>query len=133
MDLNANISETMCIPSKTQTIIPTGISLAIPKGHEAQIRPRSGLAMRNGITVLNSPGTIDSDYRGEIKIILINHSSNPFFIEPGDRIAQIVFTPYSEVILQQVENLPSTIRNEKGLGSTGVKDQTQSQYHQPCN
>ena len=100
-------------------MIPTGLAIALPIGYEAQIRPRSGLAAKHGITVLNSPGTIDADYRGEIKVVLINHGKVPFIIARGDRIAQMVVAPVMVVSLTQVEMLDATERGENGYGSTG--------------
>jgi dUTP pyrophosphatase len=104
-----------------RALIPTGISMALPPGVEAQVRPRSGLAARHGVTCLNSPGTIDSDYRGEIRVILINLGSEPFFVRRGDRIAQLVFTPVLRVSLRVVDDLDPTRRGEGGFGHTGVE------------
>jgi len=119
MDLMAYIKNKIIInPGKT-TIIPTGIAVAIPKNYEIQIRPRSGLAANKGISVLNTPGTIDSDYRGEIKVILINLSKKPFDIKSGDRIAQIIVCPISKAELKEVKQLPKTKRGKGGFGSTG--------------
>ena len=119
MDLTAYIKNKIIInPGKT-AMIPTGIAVAIPKNYEIQIRPRSGLAAKNNISVLNTPGTVDSDYRGEIKIILINLGKKPFIIKYGDRIAQMVLCPISKVKFLEVENLPKTIRGKGGFGSTG--------------
>ena len=119
MDLVAYIKNKITInPGKT-VIIPTGIAVAIPKNYEIQIRPRSGLAAKKGISVLNTPGTIDSDYRGEIKIILINLSKKSFVVKSGDRIAQIILCPVAKGKLQEVKNLPKTIRGKGGFGSTG--------------
>ena len=100
-------------------MIPTGISLVIPKNYEIQIRPRSGLAAKKGVSVLNTPGTIDSDYRGEIKIILINLSKKPFIVKSGDRIAQMILCPVAKIKLKEVKNLPKTSRGKAGFGSTG--------------
>lgn len=105
-------------------IIPTGISIQLPKGFEAQIRPRSGLASKHKVTVLNSPGTIDGDYRGEVKVILVNYSSKPFIIKRGDRIAQMVIMPVPTVTLLKVDELSETERNEGGFGSSGGCDGT---------
>ena len=119
MDLMAYIKNKITInPSKTATI-PTGIAVAIPKKYEIQIRPRSGLAAKKGITVLNTPGTIDADYRGEIKIILINLSTKSFVVKSGDRIAQMILCPIAKGRLKEVKNLPKTIRGKEGFGSTG--------------
>jgi len=119
MDLVAYTKKKITLyPGKT-ALIPTGISVAIPKNYEIQIRPRSGLAAKNNISVLNTPGTVDSDYRGEIKIILINLGKKPFIIKYGDRVAQMVLCPISKVKFLEVENLPKTIRGKGGFGSTG--------------
>ena len=119
MDLVAYIKKKLTInPSKT-AMIPTGIAVAIPKNYEIQIRPRSGLAAKKGISVLNTPGTIDSDYRGEIKIILINLSKESFVVKSGDRIAQMILCPVAKGKLQEVKNLPRTVRGKGGFGSTG--------------
>ena len=119
MDLVAYIKNKMTInPGKT-AIVPTGIAVAIPKNYEIQIRPRSGLAAKKGISVLNTPGTIDSDYRGEIKIILINLSKKSFVVKSGDRIAQMILCPVAKGKLKEIKNLPETIRGKKGFGSTG--------------
>ena len=119
MDLMAFIKDKKTInPGKT-AVIPTGIAVAIPKNYEIQIRPRSGLAAKKGISVLNTPGTVDADYRGEIKIILINLSGKKFFIKSGDRIAQMILCPIAKGKLQEVKNLPKTVRGKGGFGSTG--------------
>ena len=119
MDLVAYIKNKITInPSKTATI-PTGIAVAIPKNYEIQIRPRSGLAAKKGISVLNTPGTVDSDYRGEIKIILINLSKKSFVVKSGDRIAQMILCPIAKGKLKEVKNLPNTARCKEGFGSTG--------------
>ena len=119
MDLVAYIKNKITInPGKT-AIIPTGIAVAIPKNYEIQIRPRSGLAAKKGITVLNTPGTIDADYRGEIKIILINLSKKSFVVKSGDRIAQMILCPIAKGKLKEVKNLPKTMRGKEGFGSTG--------------
>ena len=119
MDLVAFIKKKITISPYNKAMIPTGISLVIPKNYEIQIRPRSGLAAKNNISVLNTPGTIDSDYRGEIKIILINLSKKLFLVKSGDRIAQMILCPVAKGKLKEVENLPKTIRGKKGFGSTG--------------
>ena len=120
MDLVANVEHTLdLLPGKT-AIIPTGLAISIPKGFEIQIRPRSGLAAKKKISVLNTPGTIDSDYRGEIKVILINFSENIFKIEKGSRIAQMVLCPVQLAEIKEVDNLEQTVRGEGGFGSTGV-------------
>lgn len=120
MDLRANISETITLEPGQRMLIPTGLFVAIPVGYEAQVRPRSGLAFKHGITVLNSPGTIDSDYRGEIKVLLIHHGDVPFPVQPGERIAQIVVARHESVVWEPVVELESTERGEGGYGSTGV-------------
>ena len=119
MDLIAFIKKPISVKSKTSSLIPTGLSVAFHENYELQIRPRSGLAAKNNITVLNTPGTIDSDYRGEIKVIIYNHGKDNFIINNGDRIAQMVISPIIKVELEEVQNLPKTIRGEGGFGSTG--------------
>ncbi len=120
MDLSANIKTFVKINPGSTVIIPTGLSVSIPKGYEIQIRPRSGLAAKNKISVLNTPGTIDADYRGEIKVILINLGEDEFLIEKGLRIAQMVVSPVIQVELEEVEELENTSRGKGGFGSTGV-------------
>ena len=119
MDLVAYNKNKITIHPSKIAIVPTGISIAIPKNYEIQIRPRSGLAAKNGISVLNTPGTIDSDYRGEIKIILINLGKKSLIVKSGDRIAQMVLCPIVKGKLKEVKNLPKTVRGKKGFGSTG--------------
>tara|TARA_B100001063_G_C16678300_1_gene510320 strand:+ start:713 stop:1150 length:438 start_codon:yes stop_codon:yes gene_type:complete len=119
MDLIAFIKEPIFVKSKSSSLIPTGISVAFSDTYEIQIRPRSGLAAKNNISVLNSPGTIDSDYRGEIRVIIYNHSDNDFKVNNGDRIAQMILTPVVKMDLEEVSDLPKTIRGEGGFGSTG--------------
>ena len=119
MDLRAFIKEPKIIRSKNSSIIPTGISVAISKKYEIQIRPRSGLAAKNNISVLNTPGTIDSDYRGEIKVIIYNHGQENFVVNNGDRIAQMVLVPVVKMELEETNNLPETVRGDGGIGSTG--------------
>lgn len=119
MDLKANIEEPVTIAPLQRVMVPTGLSIALPEGTEAQIRPRSGLAAKHGVTVLNSPGTIDADYRGEIKVILVNLSDTPFIVNPGERIAQMVIARYEHVEWDEVETLDGTVRGEGGFGSTG--------------
>ena len=121
MDLAAHINNKINLKPGKSEIIPTGISVAIPKGFEIQIRPRSGLAAKNKISVLNTPGTIDADYRGEIKVILINHSDKTFVIENGLRIAQMVVCPIIQAELKEVNELDDTTRGKSGFGSTGTK------------
>ena len=121
MDLSANINSNIEIEPGDSTIIPTGISVSIPKNFEIQIRPRSGLAAKNQISVLNTPGTIDADYRGEIKVILINLGKKKFVLEKGSRIAQMVLCPIAKAKIREVENLEKTDRGTGGFGSTGTK------------
>ena len=121
MDLKANITESITLGSLERAIVPTGLYMALPNGFEAQIRPRSGLAAKKGISVLNSPGTIDADSRGEICVILVNLSKEDFVINPGERIAQMVIARYESVEWEEVESLDSTERGAGGFGSTGVK------------
>jgi dUTP pyrophosphatase len=113
-------SETITIEPGTRALVPTGLQMAIPENYEVQVRPRSGLATKKGVTVLNSPGTIDSDYRGEVKVILINHGSEPFVIERGDRIAQMVVARVTQAAWAECDSLPETTRGEGGFGSTKV-------------
>ena len=120
MDLYANIDEPITLKPLERTLVKTGLFISLPKGYEAQIRPRSGLAFKNGITVLNTPGTIDADYRGEIGVILVNLSSQNFTINDGDRIAQMVIAKHETAIWEEVENLDETNRGEGGFGSSGV-------------
>ena len=119
MDLMAFIKSPVTIKPKTSFLIPTGLSLAFSKDYEVQIRPRSGLAAKNSMSVLNTPGTIDSDYRGEIKVILYNHGNNDFVVNNGDRIAQMILAPVVKMELEETNDLPETIRGESGFGSTG--------------
>ena len=119
MDLMAFIENSIKILPNTLELIPTGLSIAIPEDLEIQIRPRSGLAAKSSITVLNTPGTIDSDYRGEIKIILFNHGNKDFIVNNNDRIAQMVLTPVIKMEIEEVDQLPETIRGSGGFGSTG--------------
>ena len=119
VDLRANLNEPIVLKPLQRCLVPTGIYMALPKGYEAQVRPRSGLAIKKGIGVLNSPGTIDADYRGEVKVILVNLSNEPFEINPGERIAQMVVARYEKVEWDEVEVLDETERGEGGFGSTG--------------
>ena len=119
MDLMAFIDQPIKIAPKTSCLVPTGLSLAFSEDYEIQIRPRSGLAAKNNITVLNTPGTIDSDYRGEIKIILFNHGNEEFIINNKDRVAQMILMPVIKMDLEETDNLPDSIRGEGGFGSTG--------------
>ena len=121
MDIRANIDSQICLKPLERHLIPTGLYISLPKGFEAQIRPRSGLAINKGITCLNSPGTIDADYRGEIKVILVNLSKGDFIINDGDRIAQMVISKHETIKWIQVDSLDETERADGGLGHTGVK------------
>ncbi len=119
VDLIAFIKKSITIKPKTSSIIPTGLSIAFSEDYEIQIRPRSGLAAKNNISVLNTPGTIDSDYRGEIKVILYNHGHNEFIINNGDRVAQMILAPVNKIEFEETNDLPETIRGIGGFGSTG--------------
>ena len=119
MDLMAFIDKPIKIAPNTSYLVPTGLFMAFSEDYEVQIRPRSGLAAKNNITVLNTPGTIDSDYRGEIKIILFNHGKEDFLINNKDRVAQMILTPVVKMKLEETDNLPDTLRGEGGFGSTG--------------
>lgn len=119
MDLRANIEEDIELKSLERVLVPTGLFIALPKGTEAQIRPRSGLAYKHGLTVLNSPGTIDADYRGEVKVLLVNLSNEPFVIKNGERVAQMVVARHEQVAWKEVETLNETVRGEGGFGHTG--------------
>ena len=119
MDLMAFIEQPIKLEPGKSCLVPTGLSVAFPEEYEIQIRPRSGLAAKNNITVLNTPGTIDSDYRGELKIILFNHGNENFLINNSDRIAQMILTPIIKMELQETDELPKTVRGEGGFGSTG--------------
>ena len=121
LDLKAVLVEAVTLEPLERKIVGTGLKIALPEGYEAQVRPRSGLAAKHGITVLNAPGTIDADYRGEIGVILVNLSNEPFTIQPGERIAQLVVAQYSQVEWSPVESLDTTQRGEGGFGSTGKK------------
>lgn len=121
MDLRANIEDPITLRPLERRIVPTGLYIALPEGYEAQVRPRSGLALKHGITVLNSPGTIDSDYRGEIGVLLINLSDTPFVINAGERIAQMVVARHEQEELIEVEELDDTERGAGGYGHTGVE------------
>lgn len=120
MDLRANNSETIILKPLERLLIPTGLFMELPIGYEAQIRPRSGLAFKHGITILNSPGTIDADYRGEVKILLVNLSSVEFEIKNGDRVAQMIVAKHEKVNWEEVDILSETVRGEGGYGHTGV-------------
>ena len=121
MDLRANIDKPILLKSLDRALIPTGLHIALPEGYEAQIRPRSGLALKKGITCLNTPGTIDADYRGEIGVILINLSHEDFVVNPGERIAQMIIGKFDQVEWEVVEELDKTERGDGGYGHTGVK------------
>lgn len=121
MDLLAAISEPITLGPLERKLIPTGIAIALPKGYEAQIRPRSGLALKHGISLVNAPGTIDADYRGEIGVIVVNLSNDPYTIEPATRIAQMVIAPYTRADWNAVDSLDETERGEGGFGSTGTQ------------
>ena len=120
MDLRAALETSLTLAPGERALVPTGFAMALPRGFEAQVRPRSGLAAKHGVTVLNTPGTIDADYRGEVKIILANLGSDPFEIERGERIAQMVITPVTQAALNEVKTLPETDRGEGSFGSTGT-------------
>jgi dUTP pyrophosphatase len=121
MDLRANLSEGLLLKVGQRLLVPTGLFIALPEGYEAQIRPRSGLAFKHGITVLNSPGTIDADYRGEVKVLLINHGAEDFEIKDGERIAQMVIAAHARIEWNNVNELEETERGAGGFGSTGKK------------
>lgn len=121
MDLRANIETPLTLPPHERALIGTGLYIALPPGYEAQVRPRSGLALKKGITVLNAPGTVDADYRGEVGVILYNASHEPFVIEPGERIAQMVIAKYEQIQFEQVDTLDETERGAGGFGHSGVK------------
>lgn len=119
LDLRAAIVDEIILLPGTRAVVPTGIAVAVPPGYEGQLRPRSGLAAKHGVTVLNAPGTVDSDYRGEIGVLLINLGNGPFTLKRGDRIAQMLITPVARAILEEVEALEDTARGAGGFGSTG--------------
>jgi len=121
MDLVAALNADVVMPPGGRALIPTGLSIALPDGYEAQVRPRSGLALKQGVTVLNSPGTIDADYRGEVGVILVNLGDAPFTVKRGERIAQMVVAPVAQAALREVATLPATARGAGGFGSTGTK------------
>ena len=121
LDLRAELQSPITLEPGQRSLIPTGLKIALPTGYEAQVRPRSGLAYKQGVTVLNSPGTIDADYRGDVGVILINHGSEPFTIENGERIAQLIIAKFVQIDWDEVLDLSSTSRGEGGFGSTGVK------------
>lgn len=119
-DLCAAVREQLTLLPGARALVPTGFSIAVPPGYEAQIRPRSGLAIRCGVTCLNAPGTIDADYRGEVQVVMANFGTEPFVIRRGDRIAQMVVAPVARASFDPVDDLPSTVRGEGGFGSTGA-------------
>ena len=121
LDLRADIDEDVILQPLQRQLIPTGLHIALPEGYEAQVRPRSGLALKHGVTVLNTPGTIDADYRGEIGVVLVNLSQDPFTVHPGERVAQLVVARYEQADLVSVDVLDETERGEGGYGHTGVK------------
>lgn len=121
MDLRANLSEPITLKPLERAIVKTGLFIELPIGYEAQVRPRSGLAAKKGVTVLNSPGTVDADYRGEIGVILVNLSNEPFVVENGERIAQLIIAKHERAVWIEAEELTETSRGEGGFGSTGVK------------
>lgn len=119
LDLCADIDADWTLAPLARRAVPTGIAIALPEGHEAQVRPRSGLALRHGITCINAPGTIDADYRGEIQVLLVNLSGEPYTLRRGERIAQLVVAPVVRAELEEVDSLPTTVRGDGGFGSTG--------------
>lgn len=121
MDLRAAVDAPVTLAPGARALVPTGICIALPSGYEAQVRPRSGLALKQGITCLNSPGTVDADYRGEIRVILINHGAEPAQISRGDRIAQMVIAPVTQGVWAEAESLDDTARGGNGFGSSGIK------------
>lgn len=121
MDIRAALQESKTLEPGQRALIPVGFKMALPEGYEAQIRPRSGLAYRNGITMLNTPGTIDADYRGEVKVLAINHGEEAFTVRHGDRVAQMVIAPIQQMFAEEVDELPDTERGSGGFGSTGIE------------
>lgn len=121
MDLRANIDEDVTLLPMQRQLVPTGLYIALPEGYEAQIRPRSGLALKHGITVLNTPGTVDADYRGEIMVLLVNFSNEPFIVKDGERIAQMIVAKHEQVSFELTETLDETERGAGGYGHTGLK------------
>jgi dUTP pyrophosphatase len=119
MDLHASIAGDVTLAPGARELVPSGIAIALPRGYEAQVRPRSGLALKHGVTILNTPGTIDADYRGEIQVLLVNLSSEPYTLRRGERIAQLVVAPVVRAELDEVDILPTTVRGDGGFGSTG--------------
>ena len=121
LDLRANLEQSQVLKPLERVLVPTGLFIELPEGYEAQVRPRSGLAAKHGISIVNTPGTIDPDYRGEIKVILVNLSDVPFTLEPGERIAQMIIARFEHISWNEVETLSETVRGEGGFGHTGVK------------
>ena len=121
LDLRADMEQSLILKPLERSLVPTGLYIELPEGYEAQIRPRSGLAIKHGISLVNTPGTIDPDYRGEIKVIVVNLSDAPFTLEPGERIAQMVIARFEHISWNEVESLSETARGEGGFGHTGVK------------
>jgi dUTP pyrophosphatase len=121
LDLRADLEKSVVLKPLERVLVPTGLFIELPGGYEAQVRPRSGLAAKHGISIVNTPGTIDPDYRGEIKVILVNLSAEPFTLEPGERIAQMVIARFEHISWNEVESLSNTERGEGGFGHTGVK------------
>jgi dUTP pyrophosphatase len=121
LDLRADLEHSLVLKPLERSLVPTGLFIELPEGYEAQVRPRSGLAAKHGISIVNTPGTIDPDYRGEIKVILVNLSDVPFTLEPGERIAQMVIARFEHISWNEVETLSETVRGEGGFGHTGVK------------
>ncbi len=128
MDLLAAVESHLVIEPGERALVPTGLAIALPPGFEAQVRPRSGLALKQGITVVNTPGTIDADYRGEVGVILINHGDAPFYVDRGMRIAQMVVTPVTQAVWNEVDTLPDSARGTGGFGSTGTAGSTTESY-----
>ncbi|MBU0629489.1 MAG: dUTP diphosphatase [Candidatus Margulisbacteria bacterium] len=122
MDLCAAVEKEVVIPSGEWKLVPTGLAIALPEGYEAQVRPRSGLALKQGVSVLNTPGTVDADYRGEVGVILMNHSKNDLLIKRGDRIAQMIINKFERIVFDEVEELSVTERGAGGFGSTGKRE-----------
>lgn len=120
MDLHAAVEQDLVLAPGARALVPTGLRLALPRGHEGQVRPRSGLALRHGVTVLNAPGTVDGDFRGEVQVLLVNLGQEPFTIRRGDRLAQLIVAPVTRVEVREVASLDVTARGEGGFGSTGL-------------
>ncbi|MBT3398862.1 MAG: dUTP diphosphatase [Rhodospirillaceae bacterium] len=127
MDLRAAVTDDVVLAPGERALIPTGLAIALPSGYEAQVRPRSGLALRNGISLVNTPGTIDADYRGEVGVIVINHGAEPFTVDRGMRVAQMVIAPVTQATWLETDNLSDTARGAGGFGSTGTADKSKTQ------